>query len=102
MKKPSLKNLRIDEPETNRIKAAMAHHRSIKITININADTLEKLKALAQETGVPYQRLINRTLTDGLASSSGLNLQSGNSRMDNSRLDRIERDLAMLKRKIAA
>ncbi len=92
MKKPNLKNLKVDEAETKRIRSSMAHHKSIKITININADTLEKLRALAEESGVPYQRLINRTLADSLATNAKAN----------SRLDRVERELAALKRKIAA
>ena len=70
----------------------MAHHKSIKITININADTLEKLKAIAKESGVPYQRLINRTLTDSLATNT----------MASSRLDKMEKEIAALKRKMSA
>jgi uncharacterized protein involved in exopolysaccharide biosynthesis len=70
----------------------MAHQKSIKITININADTLEKLKEIANDSGIPYQRLINRTLADSLASYT----------KGNSRLDRIEKELAALKRKLAA
>lgn len=90
MRKPSVKNLKINEAETRRVRKATAHHRSIKITININEDTLKKLKLLAEETGVPYQRLINRTLTDSLASQV----------KTDSRLDKIERELAALKRRV--
>lgn len=92
MRKPNLKNLRPDESATKQIRSAMAHHKSIKITININADTLEKLKSIAEESGVPYQRLINRTLTDSLATNT----------IANSRLDKMEKELAALKRKISA
>lgn len=92
MRRPNLKNLRPDESATKQIRSAMAHHKSIKITININADTLEKLKAIAEESGVPYQRLINRTLTDSLATNT----------IANSRLDKMEKELAALKRKMSA
>lgn len=92
MRKPNLKNLKVDESETKQIRTAMAHQKSIKITININAETLEKLKQIADESGVPYQRLINRTLAESLATRTN----------PNSRLDRIEKELAALKRKIAA
>jgi predicted DNA binding CopG/RHH family protein len=92
MKKPNLKNLKIDESETKRIRSSMAHQKSIKITININAETLEKLKEIAEDSGVPYQRLINRTLADSLAAKTKAN----------SRLDRMEKELAALKKKIAA
>ena len=92
MKKPALKNLKVDETETKNIRSAMARQKSIKITININADTLTKLKAIAEESGIPYQRLLNRTLNESLASRT----------TESSRLDRLEKELAALKRKIAA
>jgi hypothetical protein len=50
------------------------------------------LKAIAEESGVPYQRLINRTLTDSLATNT----------IANSRLDKMEKELAALKRKMSA
>jgi predicted DNA binding CopG/RHH family protein len=90
MRKPSVKNLKINEAETRRMRKATAHHRSIKITININEDTLKKLKLLAEETGIPYQRLINRTLAESLASQT----------KTDSRLDKVERELAALKKRI--
>jgi len=92
MKKPSLKSLKIDETETKNVRSMMAREKTIKITININADTLFKLRQLSDDTGVPYQRLINRTLAESLAARS---------RTD-SRLERIEKELLSLKKKIAA
>ncbi len=92
MKKPSLKNLELDEIETKNIRSTMAREKSIKITININADTLSKLRQLSDDTGVPYQRLINRTLAESLTTRN----------RTNSRLERIERELLSLKKKIAA
>ncbi|MBO6140587.1 MAG: BrnA antitoxin family protein [Ruminococcus sp.] len=35
-----------------------------QITINIDTSTIDYFKALAEETGVPYQTLINLYLTD--------------------------------------
>ena len=35
-----------------------------QITINLNTDTVDYFKALAEQTGVPYQTLINLYLTD--------------------------------------
>ena len=35
-----------------------------QITINLNADTVSYFKALADQTGIPYQTLINLYLTD--------------------------------------
>lgn len=41
--------------------------------LNINAETLEKLKEIAKDTGIPYQRLINHTLADSLAAKTKAN-----------------------------
>ena len=92
MKKPSIKNLKFDEAETKRIRTEMAKQKSIKITINIDAATLRKLKSTAARTGIPYQRLLNRTLQEGLSESQG----------SEDRLDRMEREIKLLKKKIAA
>jgi hypothetical protein len=70
----------------------MAGGRSVKITINVDADSLSKLKVLAAESGVPYQRLLNRILKERLATTDTLA----------SRLDRIERELARVKKTLAA
>ena len=92
MKKPSLKSLKIDPSETKNIREAMSRQKSVKITININADTLAKLRSMADSSGVPYQRLINRTLTESIYSKNS----------SESRLARIEKELKVLKKKMAA
>lgn len=92
MKKPNVKNLKHDAAETKRIRSAMARQKSIKITININAEILAKLRAMADETGVPYQRLINRTLTESLDGKT----------VPESRLQQIEKEIKSLKKKLAA
>ena len=92
MRKPSLKNLKIDAAETKNIRESMARQKSVKITININAETLAKLRSISDKTGVPYQRLINRTLTESLHGKGS----------SESRLARIEKELKDLKKKIAA
>ncbi len=35
-----------------------------QITINLNCDTVSYFKTLAEQTGIPYQTLINLYLTD--------------------------------------
>ena len=70
----------------------MVKHGSIKITINIDAESLDKLKKLSAESGIPYQRLLNNLLRERLAKTSSIQ----------SRLDRIEKELAQVKRKLAA
>lgn len=92
MRKPKLKNLEIDVAETKRIRSAMASQKSVKITINIDAATLSRFKAMADKSGVPYQRLINKTLGESLVAEA----------IAQSRLERIEKELKALKKKIAA
>ena len=89
MRKPKIVNLKFDRAETKRIRSDMAHQKSIKITININAETLVKIRNMADQSGIPYQRLINRALTESLAGK----------RDEESRLSEIERELKILKKK---
>jgi predicted DNA binding CopG/RHH family protein len=91
MKQPKLNNLVIDRKGTNRMRAKMAKTKKVKITINVDEDSLESLKDMALETGVPYQKLLNRVLREGLS-------QRGSSE---SRLERIEKELEKLKKKVA-
>jgi hypothetical protein len=70
----------------------MAVSRSVKITINIDSDNLDILRAKSAATGVPYQRLLNRFLTRALV---------GN-RESESRLDRLEKEVKQLKKRIVA
>lgn len=92
MKQPKTTSLRVDAAGTKKLRAAMKQARSIKITINIDADSLTSLRETAQRTGVPYQRLLNQILKEGLASQQ----------VNEDRLARIERELVRLKRKLAA
>jgi hypothetical protein len=70
----------------------MTSQRTVKITINVDANSLVKLKELSVESGVPYQRLLNNILRDRLAKTNTIQ----------SRLDRIEKELARVKRRLAA
>jgi hypothetical protein len=54
----------------------------------VDADSLAKLKALSAESGVPYQRLLNSLLKERLATADTVH----------ARLDRIEKELARVKR----
>jgi predicted DNA binding CopG/RHH family protein len=92
MKKPNPKNLKLNKAKTDQIRSTMAQNKSVKITINIEAETLAKLKAMAEESGVPYQRLLNRTLSEGLTGKSPLE----------SRIKKMEKELKALKKQIAA
>jgi predicted DNA binding CopG/RHH family protein len=92
MRKPSIRNVKVDTAGTRRLRAQMAGRASVKITINVDADSLAKLKALSAESGVPYQRLLNSILKERLAKADTLR----------SRLDRLEKDLARVKKTLAA
>ena len=70
----------------------MAGRGSVKITINVDADSLAKLKALSADSGVPYQRLLNSILKEGLSKADTVH----------SRLDRLEKELARVKKTLAA
>jgi predicted DNA binding CopG/RHH family protein len=45
-----------------------------KVTIRLDAPTIEYFKGLAEETGIPYQTLINLYLRDCAASKRELSL----------------------------
>ena len=65
MKQPKLNDLVIDRKATQSIRSAMAKAKKIKITINIDEDSLGILRDMANQTGVPYQKLLNQILKDG-------------------------------------
>ncbi len=92
MKQPKLSDLVIDPEGTKEIRSAMKRAKKIKITVNVDEDSLTRLRKISGQTGIPYQTLLNRILKDGL--SQRIEAES--------RLDRIERELQKIKRKIAA
>jgi len=92
VRKPRIRELKVDAAGTRRLRAEMAGSGSVKITINVDADSLAKLKALSADNGIPYQRLLNRILRERLSSADTVH----------SRLDRIEKDLARVKKTLAA
>lgn len=92
MKEPKLSDLEIDQKGTRQIRRRMAATKSVKITINIDKESLDNLRAKAAETGVPYQRLINRLLSRALRKDQE----------SESRLTRLEKEVNKLKKKIVA
>ena len=49
---------------SNGVKNPYAAQLKRQVTINLDAETVEYFKAQAEETGIPYQRLINFYLAD--------------------------------------
>jgi len=92
MKEPRLGDLKLDENATRKIHRKMAKTKSVKITINIDSENLRALRIKSAETGIPYQRLLNRFLDKALQSDSETE----------SRLDRLEKEISSLKKKIVA
>lgn len=92
MKQPKLSDLRMDRPGTKHIRASMAQTKTIKITINLDAESLTQLRQLAGESSVPYQRLLNQVLREGL----------GKRETTEARLAHLEAEVSKLKRRIAA
>lgn len=64
----------------------------IKITINVDTSTLAEIRSIASQTGVPYQRLLNRLLKESLIKKD----------RTSSRLDKLEKEVHRLKKTIAA
>jgi len=91
MKQPKLTELTLDTRGTKLLRAEAAKSKKIKITINIDQDSLYLLKRMADKTGAPYQKLLNQILKEGLK----------NDDRSESRLDRIEKELEKLKKKVA-
>jgi len=92
MKEPNLNELEIDEKGTRQIRRSMTRIKAVKITINIDKDNLDILRDKAAETGVPYQRLLNRYLAKALQDDNETE----------SRLTRLEREVAKIKKRVVA
>jgi predicted DNA binding CopG/RHH family protein len=92
VKKPRIGDLKVETAGTRRLRAEMAGRGSVKITINVDADSLAKLKELSADSGVPYQRLLNSLLRERLSQADTVH----------SRLNRIEKELARVKKTLAA
>ena len=92
MKQPKLSDLKIDTKGTKAIRKMMTKSKKIKITINVEEDLLREIRRMAESMGTPYQTLLNKVLKDAVLSKIE----------DGSRLDRLERELERLKKKLAA
>ena len=92
MKRKKVDSLKIDWVGTRKIRSAMASQKSVKITINIDSESLSKIKSESVKTGIPYQRLLNSILKQNLAVEQETE----------GRLDRLERELDKVKKKLAA
>jgi predicted DNA binding CopG/RHH family protein len=90
MKQPKIENLKLDVNGTKKMRKRMTEIKKVKITINIDSDTLFELKSRAEESGSKYQTLLNQLLKEALARKTS----------EEKRLDRLERELERLKKKV--
>jgi len=92
MKQPKLSDLKIDSKGTKALRKMMTKAKKIKITVNVDEDLLTELRQMAEETGTPYQSLLNKVLKDAVMGKKA----------EGTRLDRLEREVERLKKKISA
>ena len=59
---------------TNARKNPYSNRLKKQITINIDSDTIDYFKAQSQDSGIPYQTLINLYLSDCVNNKRRLNL----------------------------
>ena len=92
MKQPKLSDLKVDVKGTKAIRKMMTKPKKVKITINVDEELLQELRNMAESSGTPYQSLLNKVLKEALVSKAD----------EGSRLDRLEREIERLKKKLAA
>jgi predicted DNA binding CopG/RHH family protein len=92
MKQPKLSDLKVDRGLTRALRKDAAKSPKVKITINIDEDSLVRLKVRSGKSGVPYQRLLNQILKEALRGEEALE----------SRLEKLEKELERLKKRVAA
>lgn len=90
-KQPKLSDLKISKKETNSVRLKMANTKSVKITINIDSNSLSKIKKLSNETGVPYQRMLNNLLKERLSKTSTVE----------TKIRKLEKELSKIKQAVA-
>ena len=92
MKQPKLSELVLNVAGTKKIRDLAAKSQKIKITINIDKDSLDSLKEMALKTGGSYQKILNEIVKNGLEKRHD----------SESRLQKLEKEVARIKKKIAA
>lgn len=92
MKKINFKKLAYNQEMTDKIRQRARNTKKVKITFNLDADTLKSLKILAELNGGSYQKLMNKILTDAISNKS----------KQEDRLDYLEKEFEKIKKKLSA
>ena len=91
MREPKMSDLKMDRKGTKRMRSRMLK-KKVKITINLDSDLISRVRKTATETGSPYQTYINYILREALSTKEN----------QKKRLDRLEKELAQIKKRLAA
>ena len=91
MRQPKLSSLSVDVKGTRALRNAAVKSKKVKITINIDEDSLAHLRTRSDKSGVPYQRLLNQILKEALKGEEAME----------TRLEKLEKELDRLKKKVA-
>ena len=91
MKQPKMSEIRINKKGTMAMRKKATATKKIKITINIDADVLKKVKSQAEKRGAPYQTFLNKIVRDSLKKEDA----------NDKRLKRLEKEVRLLKKKVA-
>ena len=62
MKQPTLNDLKLDRRGTKNLRSSLTRTKRVKITINVDEESLMLLRTIAGKTGTPYQRILNQIL----------------------------------------
>ena len=92
MKQPKLNDVGLNVTGTRKIRELAAKSQKIKITINIDKGSLDSLKEMALKTGGSYQKILNEIVKSGLEKRND----------SECRLQKLEKEVAKIKKKIAA
>ncbi len=92
MKQPKLSELNLNVTGTKKIRELALKSKKIKITINIDKDSLDSLKEMAFKTGGSYQKILNEIVKNGLVKHND----------SENRLLKLEKEVAKIKKKLTA
>lgn len=92
MKQPKLSELNLNVKGTKKIRELALKSKKIKITINIDKDSLDSLKEMAFKTGGSYQKILNEIVKNGLVKHND----------SENRLLKLEKEVAKIKKKLTA
>lgn len=87
-----MNDIKIDWASTKKMRGLAARSQKIKITINIDSDLLSQIRNQAKQGGSPYQSYLNLLLRQALSQKA----------TEETRLARLEKEIALIKKQLAA